>query len=451
MIGNWRHLVGSSSSLRRELVRGAGGSFALYISSKLLMLIMSMLLARLLGANGYGMYASAMALVLLLNVPAAMGLPTLVIRLFATYRVQQQWSLMRGLFVRANQVVLILTLIIAGIGTLVVWMFSEHFGTVNTSTLWWAMALLPLTALNALRSAGLRGLHHVILGQLPESLIMPGVFLGLVLVWHLMGLDLDPAEAVALRVVATVPAFAIGAYFLFQAMPKQARQAVPHYQSQAWARSAMPLLFLGGMSFINTQTDILMLASISGSESAGIYQAAVRSAEFVAFSLIIVNVAIQPTLSRLYASGDLERLQRVITASARVALLLALPVALVMVVFAKPIMVMVFGQEFKAGANCLIILSSAQVINAAMGSVGQILNMTGYEKDAAQGMAIGAIANVLLNAILIPVWDMTGAAVATGTSLIIWNLVLAIKVRQRLGLMPSAIGKIRIHKSVADA
>jgi O-antigen/teichoic acid export membrane protein len=416
------------------------------------MLITSMLLARLLGANGYGVYASAMALVLLLNVPAAMGLPTLVIRLFATYRVQQQWSLMRGLLIRANQVVLILTLIIAGIGALVVWIFSEHFGTANTSTLWWAMALLPLTALNALRSAGLRGLHHVVLGQLPESLIMPGVFLGLVLVWHLMGLDLDPAEAVALRVVATVPAFAIGAYFLFQAMPKQARQAVPHYQSQAWARSAMPLLFLGGMSFINTQTDILMLASISGSESAGIYQAAVRSAEFVAFSLIIVNMAIQPTLSRLYASGDLERLQRVITASARATLLFAFPVALVMVVFAKPIMVMVFGQEFETGAICLIILSSAQVINAAMGSVGQILNMTGYEKDAAQGMAIGAIANVLLNAMFIPLWDITGAAVATGASLIIWNLVLAIKVRQRLELTSSAIGRIRAYKEgAADA
>jgi O-antigen/teichoic acid export membrane protein len=234
-------------------------------------------------------------------------------------------------------------------------------------------------------------------------------------------------------------------------MPKQARQAVPHYQSQAWARSAAPLLFLGGMSFINTQTDVLMLASISGSAPAGIYQAAVRGAEFVAFSLMIVNMAIQPTLSRLYASGDLKRLQRVITASARVALLFALPVALVIVMFAKPIMVMVFGQEFGAGAICLIILSGAQVINAAMGSVGQILNMTGYEKDAAQGMAIGAIANVLLNAILIPVWDITGAAVATGASLVIWNLVLAIKVQQRLGLMPSAIGRIRTHESVADA
>lgn len=58
--------------------------------------------------------------------------------------------------------------------------------------------------------------------------------------------------------------------------------------------------------------------------------AAARGAELVAFSLVVVNMAIQPTISRLYAAGEMQRLQRVITTAARVTVALALPAALIL-------------------------------------------------------------------------------------------------------------------------
>ena len=78
-----------------------------------------------------------------------------------------------------------------------------------------------------------------------------------------------------------------------------------------------------------------------------------------------------------------------------------------------------------------------------MGSVGQVLNMTGHEKDSAIGMAIGAIANVCLNFLLIPRWGASGAAVATGVSVAIWNIVLAAFVYRRLGLNTTVIRRAR--------
>jgi len=59
-----------------------------------------------------------------------------------------------------------------------------------------------------------------------------------------------------------------------------------------------------------------------------------------------------------------------------------------------------------------------------MGSVGALLNMTGHERDTLRGVAIAAVANVVLGLALIPLFGLEGAALATAATLIIWNLLL---------------------------
>jgi O-antigen/teichoic acid export membrane protein len=412
------------------------------------MLFASVLLARLMGAEDYGIYATAMAITLVLTVPASLGLPTLVLRLLASYRVHQQWELMRGLLRSGTQMVLALSLLIASTAGFVIWLSAEHLGPAKTSTFALALALLPLFVLSAIRSAALRGLHHVLLGQFPESVVMPLVFLAAISLWWIIlaGGSLSPQAATGARILATAVAFLIGILLLLWRLPVSVRHATSRYEFVAWRRSALPLLFLYGMGVITAQTDVLMLAALSGSDSAGIYQAATRGAELVAFSLVIVNVAIQPTISRLYSSGQMMRLQRVATLSARGALAAALPLALVMILFGEPLMASVFGEEFARGAAALAILAAAQVINAATGSVNDLLNMTGHERDTALGMAIGAAANIALNFLLIPIWDMAGAATATALSLILWNLWLVVSVRRRLGLTSTAFGHLSTSK-----
>lgn len=437
-----RGLWGGQGTLRQHLARAAAGSAALALSSKLLMLLTSVLLARWMGVEGYGVYATAMALVLLLTVPTGLGLPTLVVRLLASYRVHQQWGLMRGLLVRGNQAVLGASIVIMLIAAAVISGLGDRLGLTHTGVYVLALALIPLTALGAMRSAALRGLHHVVLGQLPENLVMPGLFVALLAAWSATGFALSPQAAVGLRLCAVSVAFGVGAWLLLRRLPNPVRLAIPRYDTANWARAAVPLLFLGGMSIINTQADVLMLAAMQGAEAAGIYQAAARGADLVVFSLLIVNMAIQPTIARLYTAGNMQHLQRVITIAARAALSASLPVALVLGLFGQPILSVVYGQDFGSGALCLAILCGAQVINAAAGPVALILNMTGHEREAAIGVAVGAIVNVVSNAALIPMWDIEGAALATGLSLVTWNAVLIGFVRRRTGLSSTVVRKL---------
>ena len=425
-------------SLRTELAIASIRSLALNLSSKLLVLVASVLLARWLGADGFGIYASSIAVALVLGVIAQLGLPTLVIRALPAYELGEHWGLMRGLLQRSNEFVMSASLLLAGIGAVIIWSIGDRLTAVQSVAMLWAMALIPVAALNALSAAALRGLHHVVAGQLSESLIIPALFVVLIAASQFAGQDgellLTPDVAVALRLAATGAAFAVGIRLLAGRLPAELRRTVPEYDTANWMRAAVPLLLLSGATIVTTQTDVLMLVALQDTGSAGIYHAAARGAGLVAFSLFVVNTVVQPAISRLHTLGDLQRLQTVVTVAARLALALAIPVALTLALFAEPILNIFFGPDFARGAMCLVILCAAQVVNVSAGLVGQILIMTGHVRDAAMGMILGALVNVVLNAILIPKWGIEGAAFATGISVIVWNIFLAIRVKSKTGL-----------------
>jgi len=150
---------------------------------------------------------------------------------------------------------------------------------------------------------------------------------------------------------------------------------------------------------------------------------------------------IAPYLSRFHTQGDHVRLQRLLTVSARAILVLAVLVVIVFVAFGESILIMFFGQDFGQGYLSLIILCVGQLANAAFGSVGLLLNMTGHERDTVRGFAAGAFVNVCLNLALIPPFGLEGAATATALSLLAWNLVLWRLAQSRLSVNTSVFGK----------
>lgn len=100
----------------------------------------------------------------------------------------------------------------------------------------------------------------------------------------------------------------------------------------------------------------------------------------------------------------------------------------------------VFGAPFAAGHAALSIIAVGQLANAGAGFVGFLLNMTCYERDTARGVAIGAMANVVLNPILNPPYGMNGAALATTVSIVLRNGVLWYFAKRRLGIQAHGLG-----------
>jgi len=402
-----------------------------------------MLLARMLGADGYGYYAYAIALIQIMTIPTVMGLPQLIIRNMAAYFSLKDFGRMRGLLIRANQFIFGGSILLVGVAAGIALGFSDRLTPIGLQTFLISLLLLPLLGLKNLRMAALRGLRHVVLGLMPEKLLRPLFFILLLAVGLLfLPQRLSPQLAMAFQVLATGFALIAAVFFLARSLPPGAKEKEAAYETRQWLKSALPFMVLGAMQLVNQRTDILMLGIFSSMEEVGIYRTVVQGARLVTFALVAVNMALAPVIAGIYAEKNLERLQRMVTVAARAILIGTIPIALILIFAAHWFLVVFFGPEFGDGANALRILCFGQLVNAGMGSVGIILNMTGHEKYAVAGVAIAALMNIGLNLVLVPLYGLVGAATATAISLSVWNILLAWWVYARVGIHSTALGRI---------
>lgn len=430
------------NQLKSQLIRQIGGTFLLKVIAMCLQLVTGILLARQLGPHGYGVYAFPMGVVTLLSVPATAGLPQLIVRNTARYAANGDFKLLKGLLIRSSQFVFLISLALSA-GAAVVYTITTEtaLGSEEGTVFFLSLSLLPLLALKHVRMAALRGLGRVLLGQLPDLLVRPAVFLFfLASTLFLFDSNLNARIAIQFQVGAVVLAFVVGFAVLYFYAPSVRMGTAAEFRTSEWMRSSFPFLALGVMLVINQQLDIVMLGILRPPSDVGVYKTVVQGSTLVSFLLAAVKTAQAPHISRLWATAQKSRLQRMITKTARIAALGTIVAAGILMLAGKYFITILFGTEYLIGLLALRILCFGQIINGLSGSVGSILNMTGHESKAATAVAVAAVANVVLNSALIPILGIDGAAIATATSLVTWNGLSIVLTRRYTGIKPTALG-----------
>jgi O-antigen/teichoic acid export membrane protein len=426
-----------------HVARGTAGLFASRICFTGLMFLVSVFLARLLSSGGYGAYTYAFAWVLLLGVPGILGTDQLLVRELAVFRTRGAWDLIRGLIRQTNAAVLLASLALAACAAMIAKVVLTGRDAQSLEVFWLALVLLPFITLTRARQAALQGLNILVLGQLPETIVQPALFLLLLAAayWRL-GRHLTATWAMGMNVAAAAAAFAVGALLLRKYLPAGAKSVKLAYPRWTWLRSALPLMFLSSVAVIYGQADVLILGAIKGTKAVGVYGVADRGAELLAFLFTAAISAMAPTIASLYASRDLQALQRIVTKLVRVTLALTLPAAIAFIGFGYWVLLWIYGADYVAGQRALAILSAGQLVNVAMGPVGMLLIMTGHETDATWSIGISAVVNVALNFALVPKWGLEGAAISAASSMVLWNFLMARAVHKRFGIHSTVLGKI---------
>ncbi len=425
----------SFTALRKSrLMQAVLGSGGLGLVHRGAGLVTAIVLARILGAEGYGYYAFALGVAGILAVPAQLGLPQLMTRELAARHAHEQWSLMAGLRRRAFQIAAVSVLLAMLVGVFFL-LNAENFPALEPRTFALGLALLPLLISMELLGSVLRGLRRVLHAQWPIAAFKPLLVLLLIVVGASL-LELTPAMAMLFNVVASLLAVGLLVLWMRRHWPRAATAASARYDTRAWLRSLLPFTALGAANVIVQKTDVAMLGWLTGPADVGVYNIVVQGAMLVSFGFSAVNAVIAPTIARSFAKDDLQQLQRLLSMSSLIVLAIAVVVMVVFVLFGKLLLGTVFGSEFTRGFHALLILGVGQLVNASVGSVGTFLSMTRHENDTLRAIVIAAIANVILNLFLIPRYGIVGAAVATMISTVLWNIIMSVAVHQRLGLVP---------------
>jgi O-antigen/teichoic acid export membrane protein len=433
------------AGLRGQLAKGAAGIFSMRMAMLGLSFVTSIVLARTLGTEGYGTYAYIVAWVGLLAIPSKLGIDIILSREIPKLATSDRWGSIRGLLQWSSRLVLVVSVGIMVVSGVCVWAFAP---VAMRPAFWITLVCIPLSAITALRQGSLRGFHSIFRSQLPEYLIQPLLFIAaiggaLYLSQRGSAGEIGIFGVMLLRSVSIAIAFFIGIVFLIQTVPRAVAKATPEYSTSEWSKGIWPFLLISATHVINSRADILMLGFQSGPEAVGIYTVASRGAEFIVFVLMAVNTAIGPKISQCYAKRDMQTLQKIITTSTRAVFIGSVPIALGLIFFGHYFL-QVFGTEFVQGYWALRILCIGQLISAGAGSVGLLLDMTGHEKDSALGIGLSAGLNIVLNALLIPELGAEGAAIATASSLIFWNVFLLVRVQKRLGIASTVLGATQL-------
>jgi len=180
-------------------------------------------------------------------------------------------------------------------------------------------------------------------------------------------------------------------------------------------RESWPLVLSGLAIIIYMKIDQVMLGEMVGDEAVGLYSAAIRVSELWYFIPLAIVSSVFPALVEAKTNGDIiyyDRIKKLFKLLVGIAYLISIP----MTMLATNIISMLYGKSYLAAGFILSIHIWASVF--VFIGVGQgPWNITeGYMKLSLQRTLVGAIMNVSLNMILIPVYSGIGAAIATVVS-----------------------------------
>lgn len=424
--GHCNHILNRTLLFLKEnhLFRGITTTFGLKISSTGLGLLTNILLARLLGKAGLGVYIYALAWVNLLVVPSTLGFRKLMVREVAVCKTKSLWGEFNGLVKWTNYFTFFLSSCIALLVFFVSRMIIDNADSTIHSALAIALFLLPIKSLTIIRTSILQGLNKIVKSQLPELLFAPIlslVFIGLV--YAFSGSKLSVNFILISRVTAFYVAFYIGSQWLKQSLPNIVKQSQPKFYARKWMSAAIPLMFLEGMRTIHHQTDALMLGAMQGPEAVGVYSVLSKGVMLVVFILGAVDTALSPLIAKLYTLGDINKLQKIVTKSSRTVFIVSSLITLIFIFFGHWFLLL-FGQEFVEGRTALNILCIGKMLGALTTSSTFLLTMTGHERHVMVSAIASSSLNLVLNFLFIPKWGIEGAALATTVSNVFlhyWN------------------------------
>lgn len=192
---------------------------------------------------------------------------------------------------------------------------------------------------------------------------------------------------------------------------------------------------------------IMIAGWLLSSAELGMFKAAQQSAMLIAFILVVINAVLPPRFAALYLKGHMQELARLAQLGAWLGLLVTVPLMLLCLV--KPFWVLgLFGHEFEGAANILRLIAIAQMVNVVIGSVGPLLNMTGNEVLMRNIALLSNLAGLGCLFVLTPWLGVMGAAIAVALTIMLQKLAELYFVKQRLGMttLPTLRSVMHLHQ-----
>ena len=413
--------------INSDLVRSSSVSLLIQSIGSLSALIVQILLARLLGAVEFGDYVLIIAWARTLTIFGVMGADIASVKYVATYSNNKiSHNLMSYVSWVINFIKIKITVTISVLlFVLMLIYFMAGLRAELLLSLLIASPLLFILPFIQTYAGILRGFGDITSALLLQRVLYPVVILTVLSVFYLLAQQLSLVTVITINILSGI----LTVFFYRKKVLGKLRQYVGTAEvlreENKWQDTAYNLAISGGSQVFFKQSDILLVGLMFGSIEAGVYAVASRIIGVLRLGLTSINLAVSHKFSEYFSSNQHNSLQRLATRSAILIVVTIVPLIIISLVWAGPLL-SIFGEHYVNGILILKILLVGEVFNALSGPNGVLMNMSNQQKTMAKISVWNLSIGLLLMIILGYFYHLAGIAIAIIISGTIRNIIINI-------------------------
>ena len=409
-----------------------------------------LLLVRTLTVEEYGLFFAVFTFVIFFATFRGLGISSGLVRYLAEYNTKKKYGAIKSLILGSTLLQLIVSLLVVVVmWALAPWLAETYFG--HEEAVWLLRLLsfyLPLSIAFTNIKAILNGLKlnkwlasaELIKNTLVLAIIAISLYLGARLY--------APAYGYLLALVVF--------FFIFLLVILKNHSFWKHKITGFYAENkklvlfSLPLIFTSVGSLFITYFDTLILTGFDTLTAVGVYNIVYPSALMLGMIGVALGTILLPIMTELWSENKKNEIIKAFRVIYKYLLVVCMPVLLVLMILARPAIRILFGEDYILGVVAFNILLVAAFFKVVMTVNYRTLIGLDESKNIMSIYAVGAISNVLLNLVLIPLYSINGAAIATTTSFFLMLVMSFIYLRKKvLVQIPYAQSIVIILSSLA--
>lgn len=415
-----------------EVVRKSAISTIVKVIGMLVSLLVSVFLARKIGADGLGIINLSNRIVNVLIILGLLGMSQVIIKEVAIARNKKDIShignVMHTAYVLNGSVSAFISLIVIIFSP---WVADTVFNKPElTYPLMIALIVMTPQVYSRIFSSGLVGYKKIWQSNLVDqtlSIIITGFIIFVLWILNIQ---------ISINLVAI--SFAIGRIFVTGCVGLY-WNTLYKYNSKKnliikqLATTSIPLYIMSISTVLLANSDLIIIGIFASAKDIGLYAVASRLAMLTSFFLQVTNSSIAPKIAALFSLGKKPELEKMIQSVTKWLGIIGIISVMFFAIFGYKILA-IWGEEFSQAFWVLIILSIGQFFNIASGAVGQILIMCGFEKLQSKISLFSMFIGIFFNILLVWRFGIIGAAISTSVMVLAINLTRIFYVSKKLGI-----------------
>ena len=188
--------------------------------------------------------------------------------------------------------------------------------------------------------------------------------------------------------------------------------------SFSWPLAAGASLFI-----LLSNVDLVMIAYFLDSAAVGYYRSTRPLRQVIFFFSGAFSFLYLPLATKHYTQDDIPGLDELYTVTTKWIVSLTFPLVLLFALFASDIIRLFYGATYLPAAPVLTVLMAGLFFRALVGLDGDMVKAINRPRIEFYAAFVGVVADVGLNAVLIPRLGIVGAAVGTVVGYAVYNII----------------------------